>query len=123
MPQSPASPAPVDGADDPLGVNDLIRESFNLIDGDTVSIEEEGRSMEALTERYQSTVAAHFATIAASEQRAVQAMEQDVEAWAQETAKHQAALQNRAQAAPNQKGGNTAGKSANKSASTNQKSA
>ena len=100
MTNSPTTtPAATTDEDDALGVSDLIRESFNLINGDTVSVEEEGHSLEALTESYQTYVQEYFATIAATEQRAVQAMEQSVKAWSQETAEYQAELQARAEAA------------------------
>lgn len=92
-------------SDDDLGVADLIRESFNLIHGDTIAEEEEGRSVEALTESYQTYVEQHFATLAQDAQQSVQAMEDGVKAWAEETAQYQAQIKADAEAAASAKAG------------------
>lgn len=94
---SAAQPAP---DEDPLQANSVIHEALQLVTGDTVSMQEEARSVQALTQSFEDYVSRYTAAFAQTWAQSAEQWQSEVENWQAEMEKLQAQTPDTLQGAP-----------------------
>ena len=82
---------PAASNDDPLQVDSIISEAFQVSSGDAIAAQEEGAALEALAQSYQTYVLQYTETFAQTWEDITRSYQTEVESWQAEMAKAEAA--------------------------------